>query len=91
MDPHDESIIRAFRVVFGSPDGKIVLGDLAEFCRATDSCWHDDVRKHAALEGRREVFLRIQRFATLSDDEIVQMVAGNRLRMSRHLFGGIDE
>jgi hypothetical protein len=36
------------------------LLDLAEFCRANESCFHEDPRMHAALEGRREVWLRIQ-------------------------------
>ena len=91
MDPEDESVIRAYRVCFNSPDGQIVLRHLAEFCRAAASCFHADPRLHAVLEGRREVFLQIQRFSKLSDDEIVQMVAGNRLRLSRSLFGETDE
>jgi hypothetical protein len=91
MDPEDDSIVRAYRVVFNSPDGRIVLQHLAEFCRAAESCFHADPRLHAMLEGRREVFLRIHHFAKLSDDEVVQMVAGRRLRLSRTLFGESDE
>lgn len=38
---------------------KEVLKDLAKFCRATETTYHDDPRKHAVAEGRREVWLRI--------------------------------
>ena len=47
-----------------------VLKDLAKFCRANDSSFHVDPRAHAMLEGRREVFLRIQRYLQLTPDEI---------------------
>lgn len=36
-----------------------VLEDLAHFCRANETTFHADPRIHAALEGRREVYLRI--------------------------------
>jgi hypothetical protein len=38
---------------------KAVLKDLEIFCRANESCFHQDPRIHAVLEGRREVYLRI--------------------------------
>ena len=47
-----------------------VLKDLAKFCRANDSTFHVDPRAHAMLEGRREVFLRIQRYLQLTPDEV---------------------
>lgn len=37
-----------------------LLLDLAHFCRAYETCFHADQRVHAALEGRREVWLRIR-------------------------------
>lgn len=49
---------------------KTVLEDLAKFCRASTSTFHPDERMHAVLEGRREVFLRIQQHLNLSDEEI---------------------
>lgn len=48
-----------------------VMRDLAKFCRADSTTFHADPRIHAALEGRREVFLRIQMFLNLSPDEIM--------------------
>lgn len=62
----------AYNQVFNrqSPFTDIVLKDLAKFCRAHDSTYHKDARIHAALEGRREVFLRIQEYLELSEAEI---------------------
>lgn len=50
-----------------------VLKDLAKFCRAHESTFHPDQRVHAQLEGRREVWLRIQESLKLSADEIFEL------------------
>jgi hypothetical protein len=50
-----------------------VLKDLAEFCRAHKSTFHPDPRVHAVLEGRREVWLRIQEQLQLSNEEIYDL------------------
>lgn len=62
----------AYNQVFNkdSIHSKEVLEDLAKFCRANASTFHPDDRMHAVLEGRREVFLRIQQHLKLSDEEI---------------------
>lgn len=65
----------AYEHVFGKPDDqavKAVFEDLAEFCRAYSSTFHADPRMHAALEGRREVWLRIQRHLKLKEDELIK-------------------
>lgn len=49
---------------------KEVLKDLAKFCRADETTWHPDARVHAALEGRREVWLRISQHLKLSLEEL---------------------
>ncbi len=62
----------AYVSVFGDPNDKaveIVLKDLAKFCRANKTCFDIDPRKHASLEGRREVFLRILEHLKLTPDE----------------------
>lgn len=58
--------------------GKKVLDDLASFCRANQSTFHPDQRVHAVLEGRREVWLRIQEHLTLSLDELVKLYIKER-------------
>lgn len=50
-----------------------VLEDLAKFCRANDSAFHPDSRVHAVLEGRREVFLRIQSHINLTTDQLYKL------------------
>jgi hypothetical protein len=47
-----------------------VLKDLAKFCRAHESTFHKDPRAHAVMEGRREVWLRIQNQLNLTDEEL---------------------
>lgn len=51
-------------------DVNAVLKDLAKFCRAYDSTFAKDSRAHAVLEGRREVYLRIQKYLKLTPDEL---------------------
>lgn len=69
----NEELLRAYRLAFGSPAGQAVLADLAPFCRAAVSCFDADPRIHALLEGRREVWLRIQEFVRLSEEDILQL------------------
>ena len=49
----------------------VVIADLARFCRADVSTFRADPREHAALEGRREVWLRIREHIDLPLDELV--------------------
>lgn len=51
-----------------SPAGEAVLKDLARFCRAHESTYHPE---HAErLDGRREVWLHIQSYLRLSDEDL---------------------
>lgn len=61
----------AYQQTFGG-DGapEMVLRDLAKFCRANESSFHQDPRAHAVLEGRREVWLRIEKHLNLTTDEL---------------------
>lgn len=65
----------AYKLVFKPDDrwAKIVLLDLAKFCRAHDTTFDADPRQHAVLEGRREVFLRIQRHIHLTEDQLMDL------------------
>lgn len=55
---------------FAGPVPERVLADLAKFCRAGESTFHPDPRVHAVLEGRREVWLRIQKYLRLTAADI---------------------
>lgn len=70
-----ENLVMAYNRVFekNSPFVQDVLADLAKFCRANESTFHADPRIHAVLEGRRETFLRIQRFVTMNAEDILNL------------------
>lgn len=60
----------AYVKTFSGAFGEEVLQDLAKFCRAHESTFHADPRAHAVAEGRREVWLRIQRHLQLDDETL---------------------
>ena len=66
----------AYRVAFLSPAAQPALKDLARFCRAHSSTFHQDPRAHALAEGRREVWLRIQHHLQMSPDELWDLYDG---------------
>jgi hypothetical protein len=61
---------QAYRQIFKGIYGERVLTDLARFCRANESTFNPDARAEGVLQGRREVWLRIQKHLKLSDDEL---------------------
>ena len=63
---------QAYKQVFNpeSVFAQVVLEDLAKFCRANESTFHPDQRQHAALEGRREVWLRICHHTKLDPEQL---------------------
>lgn len=63
----------AYIKTFLNPFGEEVLKDLATFCRANESTFHTDARAHAVAEGRREVWLRIQKHLQLNDTQLWQL------------------
>ena len=60
----------AYQTTFRGPLADEVLRDLARFCRANQSTFHDDARAHALAEGRREVWLRIADHLNLPPDRL---------------------
>lgn len=62
-----------YRQTFLNPLGEEVLADLAKFCRANESTFHQDPRAHAVAEGRREVWLRIAKHLHLTDEQLFQL------------------
>lgn len=56
-----------------TPHGEAVLKDLSKFCRADRTTFDADPRKHAALEGRREVWLRIQQHLNLTPAKLAEL------------------
>ena len=60
----------AYLRTFRNPMGERVLEDLAQFCRAAESTARPDEKAMYILEGRREVWLRIQHHLQLNEDEL---------------------
>ncbi len=68
----------AYKIVFADgPAGRAVALDLARFCRAESPCWSEDQRHHARLEGRREVWLRIQEHLKFPVEDLLQRRVGD--------------
>lgn len=55
---------------FENRDAQVVLTDLAKFCRAHESTFNPDERTHALLEGRKEVWLRLQQHLNMTEEEL---------------------
>lgn len=68
---------KAYQVAFSGPSGAAVLEDMARFCRANEPCFMENDRYHALLEGRREVWLRIQNELKLPIEELLQRRVGD--------------
>lgn len=70
----------AYRRVFNieSQDARTVMTDLARFCRADKSTGHPDPYAAARLDGRREVWLRIQEHLNLTTPELYRLYSGQK-------------
>lgn len=66
-----------YRLVFTGPRAEAVLADLARFCRAHETTFSADGRAQALLEGRREVWLRIQHHLQLTPDDLWKLYGRN--------------
>jgi HD superfamily phosphohydrolase len=72
---------QAYQQVF-TPESRfaqMVLRDLAKFCRANQSAFNKDERIHAVLEGRREVWLRIERHLKMNPEELWKLIGRSDL------------
>lgn len=62
---------QSYKQVFAGEQAKRVLGDLARFCHMTNTAHvTGDPTGSALLEGRRQVFLRIQAMCGLTGEQI---------------------
>jgi hypothetical protein len=66
----------AYQMTFKGPLAEVVMKDLARFCRAHESTFHEDARAHALAEGRREVWLRIEQHLHLPPNELWALYSG---------------
>lgn len=64
----------AYLKIFRGPYSDVVLRDLAKFCRAHTSTFHPDPHLAAKMDGRREVWLRIQQHLQLNDEALWKLI-----------------
>ena len=74
----------AYNAVFADYAGQMVLIDLAKFCRASETTFHplQSERTQAMLEGRRQVWLRIEQHLRLSQDELFALYSGQNFNIN---------
>lgn len=76
---------RAYQLCFGSAAGNEVLMDLVLFCRAAETCVIAekgkpvDRERTLILEGRREVWLRIQQHMKLTEEQLYALYNGRNI------------
>ena len=71
---------RAYRLALGTPAGNQVLLDLSRFCYANASMFDQQVSLDR-LEGRREVWLRIQQQMNLSTEDLIALYNGQTIKI----------
>ena len=76
LDDYLRNRQQAYTDYFDSPGGKVLLADLMKFCRANESTFHPDPRVSANLDGRREVWLRIQQHLQLDVTSLLKLYSG---------------
>lgn len=71
---------QSYRLTFdkGNAANVAVLVDLAKFCRAHVSTANQDPIVMALLEGRRDVWLRVQQHLKLDDDTLWMIYGGKQ-------------
>lgn len=72
---------RRYKALFHGDNGEIrdegrrVLGDLARFCKVDEATiFSTDAMELARREGRREVYVRIQRMLNLDEDYVAKLM-----------------
>lgn len=71
---------QAYQLTFRSDNyaAQQVLIDLAQFCRANQTTFHEDPRISAVLQGRHEVWLRISSHLHLTSEQLFALYNGNQ-------------
>lgn len=69
----------AYLDIFTGPRADTVLQDLANFCRAWKTTYTSEDRASYILEGRRQVWLRIQDQLRLTQDELWRLYRDPKL------------
>ncbi len=68
-----DELQRAYRIVFSSESGQIVMNDMMKFC-----CFRKNAETQIE-EGMRRAFLRIVNMSNLTDDQLYALYIGRNL------------
>lgn len=68
----------AYKTTFKGPLAETVLRDISTFCFAHQSTFHEDARKHALAEGRREVWDRIAAHLHMTPEQLWNLYDGRQ-------------
>lgn len=75
---------QSYQIAFNTSDGRLWLDDLARFCRASETCViPGDRDRTLVLEGRREVWLRIQNHLGLTNEQLLMLYGGPEITNDR--------
>lgn len=75
LNPFFQRRQSAYKKTFDNPEGRKVLADLRRFCRATQPTADvSNVNATFLLEGRREVWCRIQAHLQLTDEDVYNLI-----------------
>ena len=78
-------VAHAYRNLFAADEGRLVLDDLARYCRAgTTSFTAGDPHQTAFNEGARDTFLHIAELAGLTPADIAQLFASDSPQETMH-------
>jgi len=72
----NEALIRAYRSVFATPAGQIVLADLGRFCFAANTPFSSEPGVTEKNVGRNEVWRRICDYSHFTVDELYALRRG---------------
>lgn len=78
---------RAYKRVFGSEDGKLVLADLLKYSKMFDTTYNGSDTQMAMHEGRRQTALRILGHIKLSPEDAFDHVRRLHERTSERADG----
>jgi hypothetical protein len=63
--------VEAYKKVFGTDEGKLVLKELAAFCHMTNPTFTGDVNQTVFNEGKRNVYLYINHFINVDLNALI--------------------
>ncbi len=74
--------IKAYKELFESENGKVVLSDLQNYCHMFHSTYEKDTNTTMLNEGKRNVLLYILSYTNIDLSQFLKMMEDNRKEMT---------